>query len=319
MSRPAGLAVRPATPSWRRRLNLAVRTQLFRVERAFTRKDYVVRSVHGNRMYLPLRNSGVTADLAIHGTREELETEIFRSEVRPGMVVVDLGANIGYYTLLAASLVGPTGMVYAIEPYPESFRFLEKNVEINGYSQRVECTRLAISDRAGTATLFLGSAANLHTLVDLSPHMQTSGKSIVVETMSLDQLMSGRRPVDFLRMDIEGAECQVFDGMDRVLAQPRPPKILFEVHPVGDIDPDPRYGPRLDRLCAMGYRPEYVVSSSNRVSISSFAELGYSPKRVTPGGQGLFEGIAVSDLGKVAARRPKITRAILLVHSRDEA
>ena len=96
-----------------------------------------------------------------------------------------------------------------------------------------------------------------------------------------------------------------------------PPRILFEIHPIGDIDPDPRLTPRVEALVARGYRPKYVVSSANPISLGKFAELGYTPTKVARSGHGLFEGLASEDLSKVAARRPKIVRALYMVHESD--
>ena len=281
------------------------------------KRDLMLTRVHGNKMYLNLRRPGISKALAIMGTREELQTEIFKKELKKGMVVVDLGANIGYYTLMAASIVSESGKVYAIEPFPLSFEMVVKNVEINGFSDIVECSQLAISDRRGTATMFLGDADNVHTLMDLSAYTGIPRPTMDVETMTLDQFLENREPIDFLRMDIEGAECQVFDGMNKTFAQKIPPRILFEIHPLGDVDPDPRFTPRLERLLSHGYRPKYVVSSFHETSLRKFADLGYTPTKLSREGRGLFEGIAAKDLVKVAARRPKITRAILLVHVSD--
>ncbi len=297
-----------------RKLAIVANALRYKAERSILKREHIVRTIHGNRMLLPARGSGVTFDLAVLGNREELETEVFRREVSRGMTVVDLGANIGYYTLLSASLVGPEGKVYAIEPFPGNFQLLTRNVALNGFSDIVDCTRLAISDRQGTTEMFLGDADNLHTLVDLSPYKPTAGTTITVETQNLDGFLEGKRPADFLRMDIEGAECQVFDGMEKAFGQKRPPKILFEVHPIGDIDPDPRFTPRLERLRAIGYRPKYVVSSSNPLSLKRFRDLGYTPTRITERGHALFENVAAEHLIDVAARRPKITRAILLTN-----
>jgi FkbM family methyltransferase len=274
-------------------------------------RPYVRRRVHGNWMYLRVGDRGVSRALAIFGGREALETAIFQREVKPGMTVVDLGANIGYYTLLAASLVGPTGKIYAIEPFPDSFGLLRRNIEANGYVALVEPFRGAVSDRVGTARLYLGGAANLHTLVrDRSD--EAMGPSLEVDTTTLDAFLVGKRPVDFLRMDIEGGECQVFDGMTETLKRPTLPTIFFEVHPDGPIDPDPRYTERLERLLAAGYHCRYAVSSFHPTSVGRYRHLGYQPTTVAANGQAIFENIRGDHVVAVAARRPKITRALLM-------
>src|SRR3990172_6284836 len=116
-------------------------------------REYVRKRIHGNQMYLRVGDKGVSRALAIFGTREVLETEIFKRELAERMAVVDLGANIGYYTLLAASIVGASGKVYAIEPFRDNFALLQRNIQINRYDSIVETFQLAISDSIGTTRM----------------------------------------------------------------------------------------------------------------------------------------------------------------------
>jgi len=275
-------------------------------------RQYVRKRIHGNQMYLRVNDKGVSRALAVFGTREVLETEIFKRELTEGMVIVDLGANIGYYTLLAASMVGAKGKVYAIEPFGDNFSLLQRNIQINRYDSIVETFQLAISDAIGKTRMYLGRANNLHTLIDIDETDGAGKTSVEVQTTTLDRFLEGKRPVDFLRMDIEGGECQVFDGMGRLLKQRTLPKIFFEIHPIGSVDPDPRYTPRLQRLLAAGYHCRYAISSFHPTSLQKYSSLGYRPLTVAPNGQAIFENIKDEHLLSLAARRPKITRALLL-------
>jgi len=261
----------------------------------------------------------VSYSLAIYGTREELETEVIKRELKKGMVVVDIGANIGYYALLEASIVSRSGRVYAVEPYPQSYKLLKKNIKLNQYSDIIEVEQIAISDKGGKSKLYLGKAANVHSLTDYSNKWGKHGY-IKVETVAIDKFLEDKGRVDFVRMDIEGHERQVIGRLIDTLGHRKPPKILFETHPTGDVDPDPKLTPLVEKIIDFGYRPRTIISSSNEKSLKIFADLGYEPKkRVKAGGftRGLFEDIATEDLIKVAFRRPKVTRAILLVHQHD--
>ena len=84
--------------------------------------------VQNHRMYLDTRDTGVAPHLIMNGVYEEFETQVFRSMVKPGMVVLDVGANIGYYTLIAADLVGEQGRVYAFEPHPSNYDLRVRNI-----------------------------------------------------------------------------------------------------------------------------------------------------------------------------------------------
>ena len=289
------------------RPRVAARAAWWYVSRALGRRT-VSRTVHGHRMTLALDDPGVSRALWLHGTREPLETSIVRREVRPGMIVVDLGANLGYYTLLMANLVGSDGYVYAIEPNEESVALLGDNMVGNDYGALVEIHCCAIADRRGSAVMHLGPTRNLHSLVPAWP--SRSQPEIEVDILTLDECLAGRS-IDFLRMDVEGGECEVFDGMTETIARNHP-TILVEMHPDGPVDPDPRYTPRLERLLAAGYHAKWAISSFHPSSLGAYRALGYTPETIAPNGQALFADIKGEHLLAVAARRPKITRALCL-------
>lgn len=279
-------------------------------------KEVIVRNVHGRNMVLNIRRPGIAHELAIWGEREILETRVFNGVVKKGMTVVDLGANVGYYTLMASYLVGNEGMVYAIEPLPANYSSLSQNVKMNDL-KNVETHQMAISNKDGMASFFLGAADNLGTLMDHTEYVGKTSEKIDVLTTTLDQFLASRGQIDFLRMDIEGSECEVFDGMGKTFKQQVPPRILFEVHPVGPTDPDPRFTSHFQNLVSMGYLLRFVISSGNPISASRFAELGYHPIQSVKSGHALYADIDPQDLVKVGARRPKITRALYLVHRSD--
>ena len=110
--------------------------------------------VQGHLMWLDRRDA---LELATREVYERTATGIVQREINEGDVVLDIGANIGYYTLLAARLVGPTGQVIAFEPDQTNFALLRKNVEANGY-RNVVLVNKAVSDHNGTAELFLNDA-----------------------------------------------------------------------------------------------------------------------------------------------------------------
>jgi FkbM family methyltransferase len=146
------------------------------------------------------------------------------------MTVVDLGANIGVYTLLAASLVGEQGRVYAFEPDPDNYALLVKNVEANGY-HNVVCRQQAVSDRSGEAPLFKGEYGVSHSLSTFAA--VDPGLSRTVATTSLDDFFRGQGwpPVDFIKMNIEGWECFVIRGMKGVLDRSGNLKMMLEFYP----------------------------------------------------------------------------------------
>ena len=314
-----GIVTRRVRPLWaktrfegaRSMARAGARFARYGVERWVLRRSRVVRRVHDYGMSLNIQVPGISKTLAVYGVHEKLETELMRERLRPGMTAIDVGANIGYYALLEASLVGPKGLVYALEPFPRNYDLLVRNIRLNRREDRIRPFWLAAGDAEGRARMYLGPSDNMHCLMEYD-RTDTFNDFIEVEAVTLDRFLGDKRPVDFLRMDLEGYECQVLDGMNGILKSVRP-DLLFEVHPVGDVDPDPRYTPYLERLLDLGYRPITLICPGHERAAARFAELGYRPSRVAYNGlvrSVRYDHIRSEDLLKVAARRPKVTRAI---------
>ncbi len=178
--------------------------------------------VQGHKMFL---DSFDSLNLSIYERYEPKLLEVIEKEIKPGEIVVDLGANIGYYTLIFARLVGDNGKVYAFEPDPENFALLKKNVEINGY-KNVVLVQKAISNQTGKAKLFL-SEENVgdHQIFD----SKYGRKSIEIETVTLDEYFKDI-VVDFLKIDIQGAEQAALEGAAKFL-QNKKLKIITEFCP----------------------------------------------------------------------------------------
>ncbi|MEK7113928.1 MAG: FkbM family methyltransferase [Patescibacteria group bacterium] len=148
-------------------------------------------------------------------------TQFFKNTITPGMTVVDVGANLGYFTRLAASLVGPTGSVYAFEPDEENFLLLKKNTE---HLTNVHTIRSAVSDTEGAVTFYLSNKMGMHSLLEKNG----SGRSVTVPSTTLDRLYE-KTDIHFVKIDVEGAEESVFHGMKKLLS--RKPIIVFEYNP----------------------------------------------------------------------------------------
>ena len=185
--------------------------------------------VHGHRMLLAAPGSYPPVAMAT-GKYEEETTRLFERILKPGMAVLDVGAHVGYYSLLAARHVGPTGKVYSFEPEADNYELLLKNIELNGYTN-IHAVNSAISNLVGSRTLFLTS-------LDSGRHstyrhgLQERGE-VAVDTSTLDAFLEslGWPTVDLVKVDVEGAEMDVLAGMERLLGGANDLALILEFNP----------------------------------------------------------------------------------------
>jgi FkbM family methyltransferase len=162
------------------------------------------------------------------GLVEPAVQSALRTYLRPGMTFYDIGANIGFFSLLAARLVGPEGRVVAFEADPEVAARLREHIVRNGCAQ-IDARQQAMWSHATKVTFARTDPARSpdRGLGHVAPDAEAGG--IQVEAVSLDDLMGSEAPPDFLKCDVEGAEVEVFRGAQRLLNEKRP-GILCEMH-----------------------------------------------------------------------------------------
>jgi FkbM family methyltransferase len=163
----------------------------------------------------------------VYGTWEPNVVQAVTSAVKPGMRIVDVGAHIGYYTLLFAKFAGPSGHVVSFEPSVANFALLKKNVELN-HLPNVQLFHEAVYSRTGDLTINVPE--DVHNSGNASIcHLERS-KPLQVKAITLDSFCaSSNFCPDFLKMDVEGSEYDVLLGGREVIAQSRP-KMLVELH-----------------------------------------------------------------------------------------
>jgi len=154
------------------------------------------------------------------------ETLSFKSLIKEGMTVVTVGAAVGYYTLVAARLVGPKGKVYAFEPFPEAFGLLTKNVERSGY-KNVIMVNEAVADYVGFTNLYLLDSNPLGN--SLSQSRETVNY-IEVPTTTLDAYF-GNEKIDVIRSVAEGSDMMIVKGMRQVIKNNPNLVVQIEVDP----------------------------------------------------------------------------------------
>jgi len=148
-----------------------------------------------------------------------------------GVNVIDIGANIGYYTLLAASIIGESHRVYSFEPQPRVARNLRRNIELNQL-ENVTVYECALSDREGHADFYLPVAGmDAHGSLAANGRFQVRGQ-VSVPTRPLDAVLAelGDPKIGLIKMDAEGAELSIFKGASKLLGSADRPSIIFEAN-----------------------------------------------------------------------------------------
>lgn len=187
------------------------------------------------------------------GTYEPVEAAWYKAHVKAGDTVLELGGNIGYFTCLFARAVGPTGRVIAYEPDPMLHRIAERNLAANGLAGHAEVRKAAVSDARGTATFYRAGRNYGNNSLYHDKRDALGGTSFEVDVVTLDDDLDLERPLDFVKMDIQGAEINALAGMKRLLAEQPPRLMLLEFWPVGLDGMGHQPGEMLDCLAEAGY------------------------------------------------------------------
>lgn len=175
-------------------------------------------------LFVSNKDSGLGLMLRSKGEFEPVQSKLFTRAIKKGDVIFDIGANIGYYTVLASKLVDLKGKVYAFEPDPDNLKLLEKNILLNKCSN-VVVVPMAVSERAGTLT-FKKDLSN-------PGESKISEKgNVKVKATTLDKFITSRRikKIDLIKVDVEGAEINVLKGA-RTLIGRKDIKMFFECNP----------------------------------------------------------------------------------------
>jgi len=176
-------------------------------------------------------DAGIAEFIETNGDYECETRKAIYSLLQNGSIFMDLGANIGFYTLLAGKIVGLSGKVYSFEPTPTTRDFLLKNVLENNLSDIVSVEGYAISDCSGTATFALGNQSECNAITKSAERKESC---ITVPTVSIDEYCKANRIVrlNVIKMDIEGQELKAISGMREINKTSPDLKLIFEFHAV---------------------------------------------------------------------------------------
>jgi len=182
-------------------------------------------TVHGVSLLTNIHDRGIGTQLFLQGGYASARVSEIRGLVREGDTVIDIGANIGYFTVLLANLVGPKGKVYAFEPDPRNFHLLQRTIKRNGWAH-VFAEQKAVSNKIGEFLLYQTPcwAANA-----LTPGEHVS--TVKVDVITLDDFLCDEHNVSFVKMDMDGSEPLAIQGMAQLIQRSPNIRVLAEYQP----------------------------------------------------------------------------------------
>jgi FkbM family methyltransferase len=249
-----------------------------RIIQSFSKSDFV--EIEGRKMFTQ-NNDGLA--LSIFKIYEPNQTEIVKKYVREGDIVIDIGAHVGYYTLLMAQLVGKNGKVYSFEPDPVNFQLLKKSVEINGF-ENVVLIQKAVSNITDKVKLFLGDDDSaINRIYDAK--LGDAKESIDVNSVTIDEYFKENDElINFIKLDSEGSEVKIINGMKQFLSRNKKLVMMTEFFPFlikksGD-EPN-QYLKSLEKSGFSLYNILDKNEKTNKINSENFLESGINSEYCT--------------------------------------
>jgi FkbM family methyltransferase len=190
----------------------------------------VLVELEGFKIFVRRNDFYIGAPIARDRMYESHISDQLRTLLKPGDVFVDIGANIGYFTMMGASVVGPHGHIFAFEPLSDNYDLMMQSVTANSFDN-VDIYPFAIAESKQTFQLDVSGFGSNARVIDFSPQaVPGAGPDNLVEAFTLDEILAETDRIDVIKLDIEGAEPRAWQGMEQIITQHRP-TIVFEFSP----------------------------------------------------------------------------------------
>jgi FkbM family methyltransferase len=249
------------------------------------RNGRYLKTIHENRMLLNINDVGISKELILTGIHEKNSTAYFKTILKEGMQIGEFGANIGYYALLASNLIGNQGKIYAFEPSPVNFKELKQNITLNKKESYFNLINKGVGAENAVMKFYISTKGNMSSFIKREESGEIKNiKVIDVEVIKADEYFKDK-PLDFVRMDVEGFETDIIKGMHEILSRPGKPSGLFiEVHSELLHKRNSSAGVFIKLLAGYGYevvkafyrgRADNQVSSTSELLNHKYLEKGY--------------------------------------------
>ena len=236
----------------------------------------LTKTIYGHKMFLDTRDLSLTPHILLDGFWEKWISAIFLKEIHPGMAVIDIGANVGYYSILAAHAVGNTGRVYSFEANPEIHDILFQNLEINGFITIAQTINRAVYSENTTLEFKVyekhHGSSSIWTNNKYAEKYNDKINIIKTNTTTLDSFFPPGSKVDFIKIDAEGAEPHILNGAKRLIKENDNPPILMEWAPDLLHQSNQRTIDLYNIITELGYKI-YRINNDSSLVPSEFNEL----------------------------------------------
>jgi FkbM family methyltransferase len=223
-------------------------------------------TIFGDSMVVDTRDISLAPHILMKGYWELWITQFFLETISEGMCILEIGANIGYYTLLAARRTGFSGKVFAFEADPDNFEILHRNIEVNGFIDKAKIINKAVVDRTGEVSfsklkIHHGSNSLINFETTFLERYRDMASIVTVPAITIDDFFGGEIPrIDLIKLDAEGSEPCILRGMAKTIQQNQKLKIITE------------FAPELIRQ--LGEKPDAFLKS--------IEDLGFNIQVITP-------------------------------------
>lgn len=234
-------------------------------------KKFTIIEINDIKFALLNNDKGISEELMNKGIHEPYATELMTNKIlKPGMVILDIGANIGWFAFHEAKTIGETGRIYAIEPIEDNVSAVKRGIKENKF-KNMEVFHLGLAEEDGEkeiAVMKFSNSASMFNMEEASDHYKLHAGSwkigsTTVKTQTLDSFIAEQgiivEDIDMLRMDVEGYEVEIIMGATETLKNMKSGSCIFlEIHPIVFADVDAKFIPAMKTLLDNGFMPKYV-------------------------------------------------------------
>lgn len=270
-------------------------------------------SVFSKRLMVDLDTPGISKTIYADNYREIDHTNIYSVKLKNKNKILDLGANIGYYVLQAASDSQNNSEILCVEPDPRNLNLLTENIKANNLEDRAKVLIGVVTGEEGKVFIGVGGPSNLNRIID---KRQKFENSLEVRSFSLDFIYNNYGFFDCLRMDVEGAESIILSKNSKnfLKSMPNQSTVFMEIHPLSYVGGDEVMIDAIDQLSQSGFSNFEIVTSGKKQDKKVIDKVNSKPLNIYSEGRLRryhYTNISLNDVKYFVLQKPKLIRYLI--------